>query len=83
MDKLWTAVDRTEAIKKVANDLRSCYIENKGGGKFSMRPLPLEAQTAPLFAMASEGHRWRRQARSDNGWQRLWHGALQWSARWL
>ncbi len=54
MDKFWTSTDRKDAIKKVATDLRSCYIENKGGGKFSMHPLPLEAQTAPLFAMASE-----------------------------
>jgi enediyne biosynthesis protein E4 len=29
----------------------SSYIENKGGGKFEMRPLPLQAQFAPIYGM--------------------------------
>lgn len=54
MDNLWTAKDKEGAIKKVVNDLQSCYIENKGGGKFEIRPLPLPAQTAPLYGMLGE-----------------------------
>jgi len=29
----------------------SSYIENLGGGKFSIKPLPLEAQISPIFGM--------------------------------
>jgi hypothetical protein len=29
----------------------SSYIENKGGGKFEMKPLPLHAQFAPIYGM--------------------------------
>lgn len=36
-----------------ANELRSMYIENKGGGEFAMRPLPRQAQLAPLFGMSA------------------------------
>lgn len=41
-----------------ANELRSMYIENKGKGadgepQFAMRPLPMQAQLAPLFGMSA------------------------------
>ena len=54
MDDLWSEKDKQGAIKKVANDLQSSYIENKGNGKFEIRPLPLEAQAAPIYGMMSE-----------------------------
>jgi hypothetical protein len=31
--------------------MQSCFIENKGNGQFALKPLPLEAQTAPVFSM--------------------------------
>ena len=34
-----------------AQELRSVYIENLGGGKFSMHALPVEAQLAPQFGI--------------------------------
>ena len=37
-----------DAIVRKATQLASVYIENKGKGGFAMRPLPIEAQTAPL-----------------------------------
>jgi hypothetical protein len=32
----------------------SSYIENLGGGKFTLRPLPLRAQIAPVFGMLTD-----------------------------
>ena len=37
-----------------ATELRSCYIENLGNGAFQYRPLPMMAQTAPIFGMLTE-----------------------------
>ncbi len=54
MDSLWSTQDREGAIMLQANDLHSSYIENKGNGKFSIRPLPLEAQIAPVYGMVSK-----------------------------
>ncbi len=54
MDDLWKVADRIGAIQKEATDLSSAYLENKGNGQFVMHPLPLQAQTAPLFGMLAE-----------------------------
>ncbi|MBE7171860.1 MAG: VCBS repeat-containing protein [Williamsia sp.] len=54
MDELWSEQNRQEAIKLSATDLTSSYIENKGNGQFAIKPLPIEAQTAPVYGMASE-----------------------------
>lgn len=54
MNDLWTATEKQDAIEKSANQLQSCYIENKGNGKFVLKPLPPMAQAAPLFGMLSE-----------------------------
>lgn len=37
-----------------ANNFSSCYIENKGNGKFALTPLPLFAQASPLNAIVSD-----------------------------
>ncbi|MBG9375355.1 VCBS repeat-containing protein [Panacibacter sp. DH6] len=37
-----------------ANNFSSSYIENKGGGRFTLTALPLIAQVAPLNAMVAE-----------------------------
>ena len=34
-----------------ATEMRSCLIENLGGGKFNLKPLPLPAQIAPVFGI--------------------------------
>ncbi|WP_423147199.1 VCBS repeat-containing protein [Rubrolithibacter danxiaensis] len=53
MDDLWSKNDRENAIELKATNLTTSYIENKGGGKFSIQPLPLQAQVAPVFGMLS------------------------------
>ena len=54
MDDLWNVQDRQGAIKKMANDLQSAYIQNKGNGQFAITALPIEAQSSPLYGMLSE-----------------------------
>jgi hypothetical protein len=34
--------------------MNTSYIENKGNGKFSIKPLPVEAQVAPVYGMVSQ-----------------------------
>ncbi|MDX1942208.1 MAG: VCBS repeat-containing protein, partial [Saprospiraceae bacterium] len=41
--------DRKDALQLQAKELRSCYAENQGQGKFILKPLPLEAQRSPIF----------------------------------
>ncbi|MEO6933690.1 MAG: VCBS repeat-containing protein, partial [Chitinophagaceae bacterium] len=54
MDDIWKPEDRKDAIVFTANDMQTSFIENKGGGRFEIRPLPLMAQTAPVFGMIAE-----------------------------
>ena len=54
MDDIWSAKDREGALMLQANDMASSYIENEGNGHFTIKPLPLEAQAAPVFGMMSE-----------------------------
>lgn len=54
MNDLWTASERIGAIKKTANEMQSAYIENKGNGQFAFHPLPLPAQTAPVYGTIPE-----------------------------
>ncbi|WP_158657090.1 VCBS repeat-containing protein [Maribacter cobaltidurans] len=42
-------VELKEAKVLSAVEMRSCYIENSGNSKFVFRPLPIEAQIAPIF----------------------------------
>lgn len=41
--------DRQDALQLQAKELRSCYAENQGQGKFILKPLPLDAQRSPIF----------------------------------
>ena len=41
------------AKKLVADKMATCYIENKGNGKFEIRELPLQAQFSPVYAINS------------------------------
>lgn len=51
-------VERFPKVKPTvykANQLKTCYIENLGGNKFTLRELPLQAQLAPVYGMISGG----------------------------
>jgi len=48
MDSVITPEMRKGAIRLKANTMQSCYIKNEGKGKFTMIPLPVEAQTSQL-----------------------------------
>ncbi len=48
MDSVITPEMRKGAIRLKANMMQSCYIKNDGNGKFTMTPLPIEAQTSQL-----------------------------------
>jgi len=51
-------VERFPKIKPTvykANQLKTCYIENKGGNKFTLHELPVQAQLAPVYGMISGG----------------------------
>lgn len=54
MDDIWTEQERTDAIVLQATEMRTAYIENKGGGKFALHPLPLAAQEAPVYGILAE-----------------------------
>jgi hypothetical protein len=54
MDDLWSKKDREGAIQLRATDMASSYIENLGNGHFAIRPLPVEAQVAPIYGMAAQ-----------------------------
>lgn len=51
MDQIIPEDKRKGAIRLKANTLQSCYIRNDGGGKFTMMPLPKEAQISVLNGM--------------------------------
>jgi hypothetical protein len=54
MDDFLSKKDKEGAMMRQANDMNSSYIENRGNGKFNITPLPLEAQTAPVFGMIAK-----------------------------
>ena len=54
MSQILTEDERSQALKLSANYLLSSYIENKGNGTFAVHPLPLMAQTAPVFGILAQ-----------------------------
>ncbi|WP_345158972.1 VCBS repeat-containing protein [Pontibacter saemangeumensis] len=50
--ELFSEEELSGAIVAQSTHLQSSYIENLGSGKFSVRPLPVQAQFAPVFGMA-------------------------------
>jgi len=48
MDSVITPEMREGAIRLKANTMQSCYLRNDGNGKFTMIPLPIEAQVSQL-----------------------------------
>jgi hypothetical protein len=51
MDDLLTPEQRKGALRLKANTLQSCYLRNEGDGKFTMIPLPKEAQFSAINGM--------------------------------
>jgi enediyne biosynthesis protein E4 len=51
INDMLTTSERQKATVLTANYFSTSYIENKGDGKFEMRPLPIEAQFAPVFGI--------------------------------
>jgi len=54
MDDIWSDDDKKGAMIMKATDMRTSYIENKGNGDFTIKPLPLEAQEAPVYGMLTD-----------------------------
>jgi len=54
MDEVLTPEQRKGALRLKANQLRSCYLRNDGGGKFTMIPLPAAAQVSALNGMVAD-----------------------------
>ncbi|MDR3694646.1 VCBS repeat-containing protein [Mucilaginibacter sp.] len=51
MDSVITPGMRQGAVRLKVNTMQSCYLRNDGNGKFTMTPLPLEAQFSQLNGM--------------------------------
>jgi hypothetical protein len=51
MEDILTPEQRKGALRLKANMLKSCYIRNDGNGKFTLIPLPVEAQVSVLNGM--------------------------------
>jgi len=51
MDQVLPPEQRKDAVRLKANMLKSCYLRNDGNGKFTMIPLPMEAQVSVLNGM--------------------------------
>ena len=51
MDDLLTPEQRKGALRLKATMLQSCYLRNDGSGKFTMIPLPIEAQFSAINGM--------------------------------
>jgi hypothetical protein len=54
MSSLFSGEELDSAYKVTANYFNSAYIENKGGGRFELHPLPKEAQLAPLNGIVAD-----------------------------
>ncbi|MBO0933873.1 VCBS repeat-containing protein [Fibrella aquatilis] len=52
-EDLFSDEERTHAYQRDARQLASCYIENQGHFRFVVRPLPIEAQMAPINGLAA------------------------------
>lgn len=53
MEDLLTPAERDSALVLTANEMASVYIENLGGGKFQMKPLPMLTQVAPVNGLVT------------------------------
>jgi enediyne biosynthesis protein E4 len=51
LDKVLTNQELEGALVVRSEYFQSAYVENQGNGKFTMKPLPIQAQVAPVFGM--------------------------------
>jgi len=51
MDDIFPASVRTGAVERVAHTFASVLVRNEGNGRFTLVPLPDEAQLAPVYAI--------------------------------
>lgn len=56
MDDIFKADQRKGALRLKATMLQSCYLRNDGNGKFTMIPLPKEAQVSTINGMVAEDY---------------------------
>jgi hypothetical protein len=56
MSDLFTEDEISDAYIAECRFLESAYIENSGDGSFHIRPLPIEAQFAPVFGMLANDY---------------------------
>ncbi len=56
MDEILTPEQRNGALRLKATMLQSCYLRNEGGGKFTMIPLPIEAQFSVINGMVVDDY---------------------------
>jgi hypothetical protein len=56
MDELLSLEQRTGAIRLKANMLQSCFLRNEGNGKFTLIPLPKQAQISILNGMVVDDY---------------------------
>jgi hypothetical protein len=54
MDSVVTPAMRQGALRLKANMLQSCYLRNDGNGKFTIIPLPVQAQVSALNGMVAD-----------------------------
>lgn len=54
MDSIIPADKRKDALRLKATMLQSCFLRNEGNGKFTMIPLPLQAQVSTLNGMIAD-----------------------------
>jgi hypothetical protein len=54
MTDIWKEADLKDALILKTTDMHTSYIQNTGNGHFTIKPLPLEAQVAPVYGMISE-----------------------------
>jgi hypothetical protein len=54
MDQVLTPEERKGALVLEANDFRSCLLKNEGNGRFSLHPLPAQAQLSVINGMVAE-----------------------------
>jgi ASPIC and UnbV/FG-GAP-like repeat len=56
MDQIFTPEMRKDAQRLKATMLQSCYLRNEGNGKFTMIPLPVQAQVSALNGMVADDY---------------------------
>ncbi|WP_431214808.1 FG-GAP repeat domain-containing protein [Puia sp. P3] len=54
MDDVLGATERKGALVVEATDFRSCLLRNDGNGRFSLEPLPMQAQLSSINGMVAE-----------------------------